>query len=74
MLDFELSEAKKDDVSLQNVLNGVKDVRVNNSIGRLALSKSVCRFELPMDMKLLECKSIKFFFFIIQKTLTNKLI
>jgi hypothetical protein len=56
MLDIELGEAKRDDISLQNALNGVKDVRVNNSLGRLALSKGVCRFELPMDMKLLECK------------------
>ena len=56
MLDFELSEAKKEDASIQNVLSGVRDSKVNNSIGRLALSKGVCRFELPMDMKLLECK------------------
>lgn len=31
-----------------------KDLKANNSIGRLALSKSICRFELPMDMKQFE--------------------
>ncbi len=56
MLEFELSEAKKEDLNLHNVLSGMRDVKVvNSSLGRLALSKGVCRFELPMDMKLLEC-------------------
>ena len=27
------------------------DMKTLNSIGRLALSKSICRFELPMDMR-----------------------
>jgi len=54
MLDYELSESKKDDITLQNVFNGVKDVRMNNTVGRLALSRNACRFELPMDMKQLE--------------------
>jgi hypothetical protein len=27
------------------------DMKMINSIGRLALSKSICRFELPMDMR-----------------------
>lgn len=55
MLEFELSEAKKEDINLHNVLSGMRDVKVvNSSLGRLALSKGVCRFELPMDMKLLE--------------------
>ena len=27
------------------------DMKTINSIGRLALSKSICRFELPMDMR-----------------------
>lgn len=60
MLDFELSEAKKEDINLHNILSG-RDVKVNNSLGRLALSKGVCRFELPMDMKLLECMLIILF-------------
>ena len=60
MLEFELSEAKKEDINIHNVLSGMRDVKVNNSLGRLALSKGVCRFELPMDMKLLEC-IFKFF-------------
>jgi hypothetical protein len=32
------------------------DPKANNSIGRLALSKNICRFELPMDMKQFESK------------------
>lgn len=34
-----------------------KEMKVNNAtIGRLALSKNICRFELPMDMFLFESK------------------
>ena len=28
----------------------------NSTLGRLALSKSICRFELPMDIKQFESK------------------
>jgi hypothetical protein len=59
MLELELNEIKKDDVTLQSILNGLKETKINTTIGRLALSKSVCRFELPMDMKLLECESVR---------------
>ena len=30
------------------------NVKINNNIGRYALSKNICRFELPIDMKLFE--------------------
>jgi hypothetical protein len=34
-----------------------KESKSNNAtIGRLALSKNICRFELPMDMLLFESK------------------
>jgi hypothetical protein len=32
------------------------DMKMINSIGRLALSKSICRFELPMDMRQFKSK------------------
>lgn len=31
-----------------------RDFKANANIGRLALSKNICRFELPMDMRKLE--------------------
>ena len=42
---------KKDDTS-----SGFKDSKTGTIIGRHALSKNICRFELPMDMRLLESK------------------
>ena len=48
-MDSELSSSeKKDDQQLQ------RDLKANANIGRLALSKNICRFELPMDMRKLE--------------------
>lgn len=31
-----------------------REIKANANIGRLALSKNICRFELPMDMRKLE--------------------
>jgi hypothetical protein len=62
MLELELNEIKKDDITLQSILNGLKETKINTSIGRLALSKNVCRFELPMDIKMLECELLDFCF------------
>jgi hypothetical protein len=33
-------------------------MKLNNNIGRYALSKNICRFELPIDMKLFESKAL----------------
>jgi hypothetical protein len=46
-------DADKENAAAANVKLGVNPA----TIGRLALSKSICRFELPMDMKLLESMS-----------------
>jgi hypothetical protein len=35
-----------------------RDFKANANIGRLALSKNTCRFELPMDMRKLEGKIV----------------
>jgi hypothetical protein len=45
---------RKNDLTLQQVLGGLKETKTNMSNGRIALSKSGCRYELPMDLKLLE--------------------
>lgn len=44
---------RKEELSNLNTLS-FKDTRAINNIGRLALSKNVCRFELPIDMKQFE--------------------
>lgn len=44
---------RKDDGGNLNALS-FRDVKANNNIGRLALSKNICRFELPIDMKQFE--------------------
>lgn len=54
MLDFELSETKKDELTAREIFSTLKEVKINTNIGRLALSRNVCRFELPFDMKILE--------------------
>jgi hypothetical protein len=43
------SEEKKDDRDFK-----VEGSKANFNIGRLALSKNICRFELPMDMRKLQ--------------------
>ena len=54
-MDFEYSEAPR---------IGREDTTYSQSgkgkLGRIALSKNICRFELPMDMRRLESSWIKF--------------
>lgn len=42
-----------------NFNTNYKDAKSNNTIGRFALSKNICRFELPMDMKEFESRRKK---------------
>ncbi|CAF0727855.1 unnamed protein product [Brachionus calyciflorus] len=44
---------RREELSNINALS-FRDLKANNNIGRLALSKNICRFELPIDMKLFE--------------------
>lgn len=44
---------KKEELTNLNNL-GLRDTKAISNIGRLALSKNVCRFELPIDMKQFE--------------------
>jgi len=54
-MDFEYSEAPR---------IGREETTYSQSgkgkLGRIALSKNICRFELPMDMRRLESSRIKF--------------
>ena len=51
-MDFEYQEKREDTQFSSSGKTG--------KIGRIALSKNICRFELPMDMRLLESLLNKF--------------
>ena len=52
IMDFEYQEKREDTQFSSSGKTG--------KIGRIALSKNICRFELPMDMRLLESLINKF--------------
>lgn len=51
----ETINSKKDDDSRINNYA----MKINNTIGRYALSKNICRFELPIDMQQFESKTFR---------------